>query len=247
METIPKTRNWRHLLLACLLLGTVLLLARILQAPPSPAVSVDPGVLTESPVRTESPAQPELETSSSPDGEDLNLWAIPVPDEVVPGSSTPEAWKTMEHDGYMYSFQVPGEWIVSIPKQINRSRSRMVSPPAQDRVRVICVPFGIYDRPLEADMPHMDGAFLLHDLRIRTVTEVSSSQPKAGRFETRRRIRRFTFGDDTSAWMAVATYVIARPKCFALVLICPKERLEETMPAYERMVRSFDHWSPELH
>lgn len=241
METIPRTRNWRRVILACLVMGTLLLLAGILLWPSRPEAPMQPVA------RTESPAGPESETSSPSAGESLNMWAIPVPEGVAPVSSSPEGWKTMRHEGYMYSFQVPADWIVCKPTQMNRSRSRLVAPPGQNQVRVICAPFGIYDRPLEVDMPAMDDAFLLHDSRIHAVTNVSSSQPKAGRFETRRNVRRFTFKNQASAWMAVATYVIARPKCFALILLCPEERMEETLPVYEQMVRSFEHWSPELH
>jgi len=248
METSPRSRNWRHLVLASLVAAMVLVLARLLLSPSSPPVPVEPPGRTESPApveprgRTESPARPE---TSSPD--DLNMWAIPVPGEVAPPSPSPGAWKTMRHEGYMYSFQIPGDWVICTPTQMNRSRSRLVAPPAQNEVRVICAPFGIYDRPLDVDMPAMDDAFLLHDPRIHAVTEVSSSRPKAGRFDTRRTVRRFVFKNQTLPWMAVATYVIARPKCFALVLLCPEGRLEETLPVYEQMVRTFDHWSPELH
>ncbi len=233
--------NWRHLVLALLLAGTAFLMAGILKPPPAPPAPTIPVAPTESPARTES------ENSGSSDGDDMNMWAIPVPVEPPPEPSRPEEWKTMRHEGYMYSFQIPGDWVIRIPEQMNRSRSRLVAPPAQDQVRVVCAPFGIYDRPLEADMPTMDCAFLLQDPGIRSFTQVSSSRPKAGRFESRRTVRRFLFKNQASPWMAVATYVIARPKCFALVLLCPEERLAETLPAYERMVRSFDHWSPEVH
>ncbi|WP_167815983.1 hypothetical protein [Methanocorpusculum sp. GPch4] len=250
METIPGTRNRRRLVLACLVAAMVMVLARVLLSPSSPPAPVEPPGPTESPVpveppgRTESPARPEPETSS-PD--DLNMWAIPVPEAMAPPSPSPGAWKTMRHEGYMYSFQIPGDWVICTPTQMNRSRSRLVAPPAQNEVRVICAPFGIYDRPLDVDVPAMDDAFLLHDPRIHAVTEVSSSQPKAGRFDTRRKVRRVIFKNQALPWMAIATYVIARPKCFALVLLCPEGRLKETLPVYEQMVRSFDHWSPELH
>ena len=241
MKMIPRARNRRHLVLACLAVAAVFVLARPLLFPSSPPNPVEPLG------RTESPARPEPETSSPPEPETPNMWAIPVPEEVAPPSAKPGEWKTMRHEGYMYSFQIPGDWTICTPSQMNRSRSRLVAPPKQKQVRVICAPFGIYDRALEADVPAMDAAFLLHDPGIHTVTEVSSSRPKAGRFDTRRTVRRFTFKNQPLPWMAIATYIIARPKCFALVLLCPEGRLEETLPVYEQMVRTFEHWSTELH
>jgi len=112
METIPGTRNRRRLVLACLVAAMVMVLARVLLSPSSPPAPVEPPGPTESPVpveppgRTESPARPEPETSS-PD--DLNMWAIPVPEAMAPPSPSPGAWKTMRHEGYMYSFQIPGD------------------------------------------------------------------------------------------------------------------------------------------
>ena len=164
MKMIPRARNRRHLVLACLAVAAVFVLARPLLFPSRPPNPVEPLG------RTESPARPEPETSSPPEPEAPNMWAIPVPEEVAPPSAKPGEWKTMRHEGYMYSFQIPGDWTICTPSQMNRSRSRLVTPPKQKQVRVICAPFGIYDRALEADVPAMDAAFLLHDPGIHTVT-----------------------------------------------------------------------------
>ncbi len=180
-----------------------------------------------------------------PAAEQLNLWDLKARGSAGPRSLGDPTWKTLRNEGYRYTLSVPTAWDVAIPRELNRDRARVASPPGRPDIRFIVCPFGVYDRPLEPEARRIFDGLLPagHDRG-----SVSPPQSRWIRVGGRRGLvlwRRFAFEGRPGDLQIVATYVAARPKCFALVLLTPEEDIQEVLPVYQRIVQSFRHASPE--
>jgi hypothetical protein len=161
-----------------------------------------------------------------------------------PGSLDCPEWRTIRIGTYFCSFAIPAIWNTTTPTDLNRERARLASPPGRPDIRFIAYPFGIYDRSLETELPKAFEALLPAGHEARSVGLLGSERLTVGKRRATRFRRRFAFQGRPGYWQVVATYVEARPKCFALVLLLPEPDVQECLPIYERIVQTFRHRPP---
>ncbi len=177
-------------------------------------------------------------------GDGDSLWDSQGPTHPPTRQADPGSWRKLEHKEYRYYFQVPGDWCQGIPRVFNRSRARVVSPPGRPEVRIVTFPFGIYDLPAAQEIETADRNWLLSSPRIVSVSLLETRKMTVGNREATQTRRRFVLRGKPAAWQAVVTYVEARPKCFALVLLCPEAEVPRYLPIYQSAVSTFVVYDP---
>ncbi len=174
-----------------------------------------------------------------------SLWTIPRYGGRLAQEGEPEAWTTMLNPEYGYGCEVPASWRVSCPDELNRGRGRVLWPPEEPEVRVVTFAFGIYNLSVDQEIDAAETIWLLEDPRIRQKSLLARTNLKVGKRPARRLRRRFVFNDGPEVFQSVATFVEARPKSYALVLLGPESALPGYLAEYERMVRTFVPWDLE--
>ncbi len=198
------------------------------------------------PARVPQTASTGRRVSAPPPGAGhLNLWALKAPSGGRPGRLDCQEWRTIRIGTYFCSFGIPATWNIATPQDMNRGRARVASPPGRPDIRFIAYPFGIYDRSLETELPKVFDALLPAGHNARSVGLLRSERIQVGERRATRLQRRFAFQERPGYWQIVGTYVEARPKCFALILMVPERDVTEVLPIYERIVQTFRHHSPE--
>jgi hypothetical protein len=147
--------------------------------------------------------------------------------------------------GYEYGCEVPATWLQNSPESLNRDRARMLWPPGQTDVRVILFPFGIYDQPVDKELRIVERVWLLGDPLVQKETLLEEKEMKVGERQARLVRRLYTLKDDDRTFLVVTTFVVARPKGFAVAMVGPKDLVSQYFLEYERMVRTFVAWNPE--
>jgi len=203
----------------------------------------------QAPARTPAQASPKAPGVPEPEGGpaagQLNLWDLKTRLGGNAGDLDCPTWKTLRNPSYVYTFAVPANWNVEVPKELNRDRARVASPPGRPDIRFIAYPFGVYDRPMEPEARRMFDGLLPAGYDLGSVSPPQTRWIRVGERRGLVARRHFAFEGRPGVWQITATYVAARPKCFALVLLTPAEDLRKVMPIYERIVQSFRHTSPE--
>jgi hypothetical protein len=175
-----------------------------------------------------------------------SLWTLPRTNG-KPGlqDAQPGDWTVLMNMGYEYGCEVPATWLQNSPESLNRDRARMLWPPGQTDVRVILFPFGIYDQPVDKELRIVERVWLLGDPLVQKETLLEEKEMKVGERQARLVRRLYTLKDDDRTFLVVTTFVVARPKGFAVAMVGPKDLVSQYFLEYERMVRTFVAWNPE--
>lgn len=223
-----------HLLRSALAGGALLLLTAC-----GTGVPDAPSAAPTSPGASPSPqAGPASEEGPS-------LWNVSMGPGPTPGAADSGAWVRLRHPTYEYELEVPASWTVGVPADFTRSRARLLSPPEAPEVRVVVVPWGIQDRSAEAEIEKTETRWLLADPRLESSMLVGEKRFQVGGRSAIQRQHQAALRDGAGEWRAVATYVAAPPKFYALVLLAPEARADRWQAAYDRMVRTFTARNPE--
>ena len=207
---------------------------------PSPGSSPSPAAApAAAPPQAPPPLTSLPEVGRKPGRPQPSLWSLQYPEQGEAPSSTTGPRGVLENSGYNYSCRVPASWVTWIPAELSNSRCRLVHPPGNRDVRLLVIPWGIYDRPERSEIESAEHGWILGDPRLTSATMVSETHTKVG---GRRAVERqwvTALRDLPGEWRCAVTYVVARPKLYGLVLLCPEAQAEEWRPVYEKMVQSF--------
>lgn len=196
-----------------------------------------PAVATGSPSPVAS-ASGVVETAGQPPP---SLWSVPVTAKPDP---TGKGWKKLSHPTYEYVLEAPASWSVAVPQGFTQERARLLSPPGQPQVRVFVIPWGVYERDVDVEIEKAEAAWLGGD-RLQTSELLGEKRFQVAGREAIQHERHVTLQDAEGEWLGLATYIIGRPKAYAVILLCPMGKAKEYRPMYERMVKSFEAKGPE--
>ncbi len=174
-----------------------------------------------------------------------SIWRVTMHKKDRPGDPKSDKWSYISHINYEYEFKAPDAWNLGIPTEFTVNRARLLSPPGDEEIKIIIVPWGIYDEDAQKEIAKAETSWLMAspvqsaDLTGDKQREINGRQAVLHKYE-------MFLADDNREWAALATYIQAKPKCYAIILIAPTEKLKPPIEkVYNQILDSFIAKNPE--
>lgn len=174
-----------------------------------------------------------------------SIWRVTMHKKDRPGDPKSDKWSYISHINYEYEFKAPDAWDLGIPTEFTVNRARLLSPPGDDEVKIIIVPWGIYDEDAQTEIIKAETSWLMAspvqsaNLTADKQREINGRKTVCHKFE-------MYLANDTREWTALASYIQAKPKCYAIILTAPAEKVKPGIEkVYNTILDSFIAKNPE--
>ncbi len=174
-----------------------------------------------------------------------SIWRVTMHKKDRPGDPKSDKWSFISHINYEYEFKAPDAWDLGIPTEFTVNRARLLSPPGDEEIKIIIVPWGIYDEDAQTEIIKAETSWLMAspvqsaNLTADKQREINGRKTVCHKFE-------IYLADDDRVWTALASYIQAKPKCYAIILTAPAEKVKPGIEkVYNTILDSFVAKNPE--
>ncbi len=142
-----------------------------------------------------------------------------------------------------FSFSAPLSWNIGQPKGFPNVNSIIMWPSGNGEVkpstpRILVIPWSIYNQALNEEVQKAEVSWFFSQEVVQSATLTGQETLKVGKYEAIRNTYSVILLNNPDELQLVATYVDAKPTCYAVIMATPLSRLTADTNVYKQLLQS---------